>query len=154
MTADAAVQGIREIDSSGSIGLISMESDPPYDRPPLTKGLWKDKTFDSIWRSAAKQNATLYLGRTVKSLDLKSKKATDDQGTIYSFEKLLLATGGEPRLLPREPARTLHHRGRDPGRRRLPRALTGKALASPAVATLQSRASEAEASPRRRHPCR
>jgi 3-phenylpropionate/trans-cinnamate dioxygenase ferredoxin reductase subunit len=37
MTADAAVQGIREIDSSGSIGLISMELDPPYDRPPLTK---------------------------------------------------------------------------------------------------------------------
>jgi 3-phenylpropionate/trans-cinnamate dioxygenase ferredoxin reductase component len=100
MTADAAVQGIREIDASGSIGLISMESDPPYDRPPLTKGLWKDKSFESIWRSAAKQNATLHLGRTVKSIDLKKKKATDDQGAVYSFEKLLLATGGEPRVLP------------------------------------------------------
>src|SRR6185295_8187124 len=94
------VQGIREIDSSGSIGLISMESDPPYDRPPLTKGLWKDKALDSIWRSAAKQHAELHLGRTVKTLDLKQKQATDDQGTVYSFEKLLLATGGEPRVLP------------------------------------------------------
>jgi NADPH-dependent 2,4-dienoyl-CoA reductase/sulfur reductase-like enzyme len=100
MTADAAVQGIREIDSNGSIGLISMESDPPYDRPPLTKGLWKDKTFDSIWRTAAKQNAELHLGRTVKSIDLKEKQVSDDQGTVYSFEKLLLATGGEPRTLP------------------------------------------------------
>jgi 3-phenylpropionate/trans-cinnamate dioxygenase ferredoxin reductase subunit len=100
MTADAAVQGIREIDSNGSVGLISMESDPPYDRPPLTKGLWKDKSIDSIWRSAAKQNATLHLGRTVKSLDVKRKQATDDQGTVYSYEKLLLATGGEPRTLP------------------------------------------------------
>ncbi len=99
MTADAAVQGIREIDSNGSIGLISMESDPPYDRPPLTKGLWKDKSIDSIWRSAAKQQAQLHLGRTIKSLDLARKQATDDQGTVYSFEKLLFATGGEPRVL-------------------------------------------------------
>jgi len=100
MTADSAVQGIREIDSTGTIGLISMENDPPYDRPPLTKGLWKDKSLDSIWRSAAKQNAQLHLGRTVKSLDLKQKQATDDKGDVYTFEKLLLATGGEPRLLP------------------------------------------------------
>lgn len=100
MTADAAVQGIREIDSNGSIGLISRESGPPYDRPPLTKGLWKDKPLESIWRSAAKQNAALHLGRTVKSLDVKQKRATDDQGTVYSFDKLLMATGGEPRVLP------------------------------------------------------
>ncbi|HXS69492.1 MAG TPA: FAD/NAD(P)-binding oxidoreductase [Candidatus Polarisedimenticolia bacterium] len=100
MTADSAVQGIREIDSNGKIGIFSMESDPPYDRPPLTKGLWKDKTFDSIWRSAARQNAELHLGRTVKSIDLKQKQVTDDKGTAYGFEKLLLATGGEPRVLP------------------------------------------------------
>jgi 3-phenylpropionate/trans-cinnamate dioxygenase ferredoxin reductase subunit len=100
MTADSAVQGIREIDSTGNIGIISAESDPPYDRPPLTKGLWKDKSQDSIWRGAAKEQAQLFLGRTVKSLDLKQKQAVDDQGAVYSFEKLLLATGGEPRTLP------------------------------------------------------
>ena len=33
MTADSAVQGIREIDKDGNIGLISMEKDKPYDRP-------------------------------------------------------------------------------------------------------------------------
>jgi len=110
MTADAAVQGIREVDASGSIGLISMETDPPYDRPPLTKGLWKDKSIDSIWRSAAKQNATIHLGRTIKSLDLKKKQATDDEGTVYSFEKLLLATGGEPRLLPFNSDKIIYYR--------------------------------------------
>jgi NADPH-dependent 2,4-dienoyl-CoA reductase/sulfur reductase-like enzyme len=99
MTADSAVQGIREIDSSGSIGILSAETDPPYDRPPLTKGLWKDKSLDSIWRSAAKQQAQLFLGRMVKSLDLKQKQVSDDQGAVYSFEKLLLATGGTPRRL-------------------------------------------------------
>src|SRR5690348_14581888 len=88
MTADAAVQGVREVDSNGAIGLISSENDPPYDRPPLTKGLWKDKSYDSIWRSAAKENATLHLGRTVKTIDLKQKQVSDDKGTTYSFEKL------------------------------------------------------------------
>jgi NADPH-dependent 2,4-dienoyl-CoA reductase/sulfur reductase-like enzyme len=52
MTAAAAVKGIREIDTNGSIGLFSMESDPPYDRPPLSKSLWKGKgtfhVFDKL----------------------------------------------------------------------------------------------------------
>jgi 3-phenylpropionate/trans-cinnamate dioxygenase ferredoxin reductase component len=40
MTAAAAVDGIREVDPAGSIDIISMESDPPYNRrPPLSKGL-------------------------------------------------------------------------------------------------------------------
>src|SRR5512147_2724366 len=99
MTADAAVKGIREVDSSGPIGVISMEADPPYDRPPLTKGLWKDKSFDAIWRSATKQHAQLHLGRTVRSIDPQHKQVSDDQGTGYTFEKLLLATGGTPRRL-------------------------------------------------------
>ena len=50
MTADAAAQGIREVDPSGSIGLIGSEPEPPYDRPPLSKKLWKGKPFEVIWR--------------------------------------------------------------------------------------------------------
>lgn len=125
MTADAAVQGIREIDTKGSIGLISAEADPPYDRPPLTKGLWKDKTYDSIWRSAAKQNAQVHLGRTIKSLDLERKQVSDDQGTSYSFEKLLLATGGTPRRLPFGGDKIIYYRTAADYRRL--RALTDKA---------------------------
>ena len=50
MTAAAAVEGIREIDPDGAIGLISAETDPPYNRPPLSKGLWKgDPTLEGIW---------------------------------------------------------------------------------------------------------
>jgi len=110
MTADAAVQGIREVDSTGSIALISAEADPPYDRPPLTKGLWKDKSFESIWREAAKQNAQLFLGRTVKSLDTQRQQVSDDGDNIYSFEKLLLATGGSPRRLSFGGARIIYYR--------------------------------------------
>src|SRR2546426_6624241 len=41
MTADAAVQGIREVDANGTIGLVGAEPHPPYNRPPLSKALWK-----------------------------------------------------------------------------------------------------------------
>ena len=56
MTADTAVNGIRELDSKGSIGLISAEADGPYDRPPLTKALWKGKPLESIWRHTTEPN--------------------------------------------------------------------------------------------------
>jgi len=100
MTADAAVRGIREIDASGSIALISKEPDPPYNRPPLSKGLWKGKPFESIWRKTEEKGVTLLLGRTAHALDPRNKRVTDEQGTVYTFDKLLLATGGTPRRLP------------------------------------------------------
>jgi NADPH-dependent 2,4-dienoyl-CoA reductase/sulfur reductase-like enzyme len=98
MTAAAAIGGIREVDSSGTIGLIGAERHPPYDRPPLSKKLWKGEAFESIWRHS--QGATLHLGRTVRQLDPRAKRVTDDQGTVYGYGKLLLATGGTPRRFP------------------------------------------------------
>jgi NADPH-dependent 2,4-dienoyl-CoA reductase/sulfur reductase-like enzyme len=43
---------------------------------------------------------TLHLGRKAQSLDAPKKTVTDDQGNVYTFEKLLLATGATPRQLP------------------------------------------------------
>ncbi len=100
MTAAAALGGIREVDPIGSVGLIGADSHPPYDRPPLTKGLWKGKPLESIWRMTDSKGATRHLGRQVRALDPPNKRVTDDQGTVYTFDKLLLATGGVPRRLP------------------------------------------------------
>jgi NADPH-dependent 2,4-dienoyl-CoA reductase/sulfur reductase-like enzyme len=100
MTADAAVHGIREVDRGGSIGLLSAEGHPPYNRPPLSKGLWKGKPLESIRRKTENQGVTLHLGRTARHLDPQEKRVTDDQGTVYTYGKLLLATGGTPRRLP------------------------------------------------------
>jgi NADPH-dependent 2,4-dienoyl-CoA reductase/sulfur reductase-like enzyme len=100
MTAAAAVAGIRQVDPDGSIGLISAEPDRPYNRPPLSKGLWKGKSLDSIWRKKLDDGVVMHLGRTVTRLDIPGKRVTDDQGTTVTFEKLLLATGGAPRRLP------------------------------------------------------
>jgi NADPH-dependent 2,4-dienoyl-CoA reductase/sulfur reductase-like enzyme len=65
----------------------------------LTKGLWKGKPLSSIWRKTDLSGVTLHLGRTVRELDPRLKRVTDDQGTEYGYEKLLLATGGTPRRL-------------------------------------------------------
>lgn len=100
MTADAAVRGLREVDATGSIGLVSAETSPPYNRPPLSKGLWKGDAVDSVWRGTDKQTVELHLGRKATGLDLRAKRVTDDRGTGYGYQKLLLATGGTPRRLP------------------------------------------------------
>lgn len=100
ITADAAVRGIRELDAQGSIALIGNESYPPYNRPPLSKGLWKGKAPDSIWRKTAKDSAQLILGRSVISIDREAKIVIDDRGEKTGYGKLLIATGGRPRKLP------------------------------------------------------
>ncbi len=100
MTADSAVRGIRKIDTEGSIALISEDSDPPYDRPPLSKSLWKNKPFESIWRNTGDLDVELHLGRKVIALDTSNKTVTDDAGNAHTYKKLLLATGGSVRRLP------------------------------------------------------
>ncbi len=117
MTADAAVAGIREADAAGTIGLISAEPHPPYNRPPLSKGLWKGEAEESIWRTAAKAGAELHLGRRAIALDPARHAVTDDQGVVYSFDKLLLATGGRARRLPLDGGQIIYFRTLDDYRR-------------------------------------
>ena len=100
MTADAACKAMREHDPDGAIGLVSGEPHPPYERPPLTKALWNNGSEDSIWRGTADVGVDLELGRMIVSVDLAQRRATDDTGQVYGYERLLLATGGAPRRFP------------------------------------------------------
>jgi 3-phenylpropionate/trans-cinnamate dioxygenase ferredoxin reductase component len=100
MTADSAVKGIREVDGIGSIALFSAEPDPPYDRPPLTKGLWKGKPVEKIWRGTQDRGVEMHLNTKIVALDPKNRKLTDSAGSEHTYEKLLLATGGKARTLP------------------------------------------------------
>jgi NADPH-dependent 2,4-dienoyl-CoA reductase/sulfur reductase-like enzyme len=100
MTADAAVRGIRELDPTGSIGVIGEEADLPYSRPPLTKGMWKGRPFEKIWLGTDKLTVELRLGRVATSLDPAAKLLRDSRGEEYTYDKLLLATGGSPVRLP------------------------------------------------------
>jgi NADPH-dependent 2,4-dienoyl-CoA reductase/sulfur reductase-like enzyme len=111
MAADAAVKGIRELDPQGSILMISSDENPPYNRPPLSKALWKGKPVDSIWRQPTDdKNYHLILGWTITAIDADQKTVTDDQGLSYGYDKLLLATGGSPRKLPFEAQDVIYYR--------------------------------------------
>ena len=99
MAADAAAHGIRERDADGSIGLVGEELHPPYNRPPLSKGLWKGGAAESIQRNTAGARVEMHLGRRVVTLDPQRHIAVDDRGTAYQYERALLATGGRPRRL-------------------------------------------------------
>jgi 3-phenylpropionate/trans-cinnamate dioxygenase ferredoxin reductase component len=110
LAGDAAVRGIRELDANGSIGMLSMEPDPPYTRPALSKGLWKGRPLEKIWRHTDSLGADLHLGRKVIHLDLQEKCVRDDQGDEYTFDKLLLATGGSPKRLPFGEENILYYR--------------------------------------------
>jgi 3-phenylpropionate/trans-cinnamate dioxygenase ferredoxin reductase subunit len=100
MTADAACKGIRDFDPDGAITVVAEEPHPPYARPPLSKALWKGDEESTIWRGTADLSVELRLGRTIVALDLEARRATDDRGETYTYERLLLATGGRPRRLP------------------------------------------------------
>ena len=100
MTADAAVKGIREVDSKGSILLISAEKEPPYNRPPLSKALWKGAPMDKIWLHTDAKNAELLLGQKATSIRKDNKVVEIEDGREFGYEKLLLATGGKVRTLP------------------------------------------------------
>lgn len=100
----SAVEGIRAHDDSGSIGLFAKENRLPYDRPPLSKGLWLGKTSlgelpvyaEDFY---ARNHVHLHLGTEIVSLDPAKRQVTDRNGERYSYERLLLATGGTPRML-------------------------------------------------------
>jgi NADPH-dependent 2,4-dienoyl-CoA reductase/sulfur reductase-like enzyme len=110
MTAAAAVEGIREVDTTGRIGLISSEPDAPYDRPPLSKGLWKGKRLSSIWRKISRRRVKVHLGHTAIEILPKKKCVVDDKGDVFTYDRLLLANGGKPRRLPFGEGRIIYFR--------------------------------------------
>jgi 3-phenylpropionate/trans-cinnamate dioxygenase ferredoxin reductase component len=113
MTADAAAKSIRKADAAGRIGIVGDETHPPYERPPLTKGLWKDKSVESIDLGTARSGAELHSGRRVVSLDCDDRSARDGQGDVYRYRRLLLATGATARKLPFDGARVINFRTLD-----------------------------------------
>lgn len=99
LAGDAATKGIRELDADGTIGMLSMEQDPPYMRPNLSKGLWKGRPVEKIWRKT-QERAELFLNTQATQIDPAKKLVRDANNEEYAYEKLLLATGGTPNHLP------------------------------------------------------
>lgn len=100
MAGEAAAQAIRGARPEATVAILGAEADPPYDRPPLSKALWKDAAEESIWKPIEQARATLELGRRATALDRSAHVVTDDRGDRWRYGRLLLATGGTPRTLP------------------------------------------------------
>lgn len=104
MVADTAARGIREIDTAGSIGILSDDVDEPYTRPALSKKLWTDDDFP--WEkvplgTSADTGAEIRLGTRATAMRPEAHEV-DAAGETFSYGKLLLATGGHPVPLPIE----------------------------------------------------
>src|SRR5215471_15820010 len=74
-------------------------------------------TGDAAWRGTPQFGVDMHLGREIVALDLDARRATDDAGETYEYERLLLATGGTPRRLPGAPDGVVFYRTFDDYRR-------------------------------------
>ncbi|MEU6098665.1 FAD-dependent oxidoreductase [Streptomyces sp. NPDC047079] len=100
-----AAETLRAEGFSGRVILICDERDHPYERPPLSKGylLGKEEresvfVHEPSWY--ARNDIELHLGQTVDAIDREAKTVRfGDDGTLVRYDKLLLATGAEPRRL-------------------------------------------------------
>jgi 3-phenylpropionate/trans-cinnamate dioxygenase ferredoxin reductase component len=99
-----AAQTLREEGFDGRVVLLGEESEPPYERPPLSKGylLGKDErasiyVHDPDWYE--KNSVEQLLGRRVTRLDRAAHKVGYADGAPIPYTKLLLATGASPRRL-------------------------------------------------------
>ncbi len=111
MTGDAAVSGIRESGAKGEIAMFTAERYLPYDRPPLTKGLWKDTEAKEIWRHTKQwDDVDIHVGSHIVSVDARNQTIRAKNGDEYQYEKLLLATGGAPNRLPMDDPEVIYFR--------------------------------------------
>ncbi|MGC4946091.1 NAD(P)/FAD-dependent oxidoreductase [Streptomyces sp. DT224] len=99
-----AAQTLRSEGFSGRVILIGDERDHPYERPPLSKGYLtgkedRDSVFvhETAWYAGAE--IELHLGQTVTALNREARTVETGDGTVIHYDKLLLATGAEPRRL-------------------------------------------------------
>lgn len=100
MAAAASIEGIFDADRSAHVTLVCEETHRPYDRPPLSKSLWRGAALESIYRKIPRSGVSLRLGTRAVAIDRVRKTMTDSAGTEHPYYKLLLAPGGAPRRLP------------------------------------------------------
>jgi 3-phenylpropionate/trans-cinnamate dioxygenase ferredoxin reductase subunit len=100
----SAAAGLREEGFDGEIHLIGAERQPPYNRPPLSKGYLRgqDRFEDQLVHPAdyyAKQRIELRLGIRATAVDPRQKLITLESGGQVAYDRLLVATGGRNRAL-------------------------------------------------------
>ncbi len=101
-----AIEAIREVDTQGTIALVSDEPTVAYSRPGIAELVAGSKTVERIAYRGAEfyrdHAVDTYFGRTATRIDLARREVSLDDGSTLKYGKLLLATGGSPIRPPME----------------------------------------------------
>src|SRR5262249_42957310 len=102
LTGARAAAELRPAGFAGRGMLIGAEPDRPYERPPLTKDYLRgeserEKAYVHPGGFYAQQEIELVTGVTVTSVEPGESRVTLDDGRTVGYDRLLLATGAEPR---------------------------------------------------------
>lgn len=86
------------------ITIFGKEPYPNYNRIQLSSVLQGSTTIDDIvinsWEWYKENNIQLYTGEEIIKIDKENKQVHSDQGTVVSYDKLILATGSNPFIIP------------------------------------------------------
>jgi len=106
LAAAAAVDGMREVDPTSTIGLITEESEPPYQRPPLSKEFLQ---YPDVPRSLLyvkpegwfeqQEGVELITRQKALVLDPTAMSVTTARGNVFRASRILIATGGRARQI-------------------------------------------------------
>ncbi|WP_312361849.1 NAD(P)/FAD-dependent oxidoreductase [Agrobacterium sp.] len=103
--AFALAAKLRALKDERPITIIGSEDAYPYQRPPLSKKyLLGEMSFDRLmfrpeeWY--AENNVDIRLSTWAEDIDRKAKTVRMQDGSTLAYDKLVLATGAAPRLLP------------------------------------------------------
>jgi 3-phenylpropionate/trans-cinnamate dioxygenase ferredoxin reductase subunit len=104
LTGAKAAETLREEGFDGRVVLIGAENERPYERPPLSKDylrgeVGREKVYVHEEGFYAEHHIELRLGRMAVSLDTSNRELELHDGERLRYDRLLIATGAEPRRL-------------------------------------------------------
>jgi len=98
-----AAETLRHEGFDGRLVLIGDETERPYERPPLSKDFLRGESTETPYVHPAayyeEKNIELMTGSHVASIDSRAHEVSLEKGGSISYDRLLLATGAEPRGL-------------------------------------------------------
>lgn len=105
IAAVGCIEGIRSLDKSGSICVVSDENYVVYGRPLISYYLWNKTTEENMLsyrpKDFYKMNAAeLVLGTRAEQIDSKNKSVKLSSGDEIEYKKLMVATGSRPFVPP------------------------------------------------------
>jgi NAD(P)H-nitrite reductase large subunit len=104
IAATAAIEGIRSLDQTGTITVISEEKDPVYGRPLISYWLEeKVQNEQMFYRNPAfyqKHNVKVMLDTKVTRINSRTKTIFFSSGEEMVYDKLLISSGGKPIVPP------------------------------------------------------